>query len=35
VTEVRGYADKKLRDPAHPAHFSDRRVSILVPYGKQ
>jgi chemotaxis protein MotB len=35
VTEVRGYADKKLRDPAHPTHFSNRRVSILVPYGKR
>jgi chemotaxis protein MotB len=33
VAEVRGYADKKLRDPAHPTHFSNRRVSILVTYG--
>ncbi len=34
MTEVRGCADKKLRDRAHPTHFSNRRVSILVPYGK-
>jgi chemotaxis protein MotB len=35
VAEVRGYAATKLRDPAHPTHFSNRRVSILVPYGGQ
>jgi len=33
VTEVRGYAATKLRDKAHPRHFSNRRVSILVPFG--
>jgi chemotaxis protein MotB len=32
IVEVRGYADKKLRDRAQPAHFSNRRVSVLVPF---
>lgn len=32
VSEVRGYADRRLRDPQDPYHFSNRRVSILVPY---
>src|SRR5207244_3084556 len=30
VTEVRGYADRNLRRPDDPFHFSNRRVSILV-----
>ncbi len=30
VMEVRGYGDRKLRDPEHPYDFSNRRVSILV-----
>ena len=30
ILEVRGYADRKLRDPANPYDFSNRRVSILV-----
>ena len=34
VVEVRGYSDKKLRKPEQPTHFSNRRVSILVTYGK-
>ncbi len=34
VAEVRGYAATHLRDPAHPTHFSNRRVSILVPFAK-
>lgn len=32
VAEVRGYGAKKLRDAKNPNHFSNRRVSILVPY---
>nr|CAA9233510.1 Flagellar motor rotation protein MotB [uncultured Armatimonadetes bacterium] len=34
VVEVRGYAEKKLRKPGQPTHFSNRRVSILVTYSK-
>ncbi|MCL4539117.1 MAG: OmpA family protein [Bacteroidetes bacterium] len=30
ILEVRGYGDRRLRDPAHPYDFSNRRVSILV-----
>ena len=30
VMAVRGYADRKLRVPGNPKHFSNRRVSILV-----
>jgi len=30
ILEVRGYADRKLRDPSNPYDFSNRRVSILV-----
>ncbi|MFN4032073.1 MAG: flagellar motor protein MotB [Fimbriimonadales bacterium] len=32
VAEVRGYADTRLRDPMNPFHFSNRRVSLLIPY---
>ncbi|HLK59712.1 MAG TPA: flagellar motor protein MotB [Chthonomonadaceae bacterium] len=32
VIAVRGYADRKLLKPEDPYHFSNRRVSILVPY---
>lgn len=32
LLEVRGYADRKLRDPQHPLDYSNRRVSILVTY---
>lgn len=32
VAEVRGYAATRLRDPKRPTHFSNRRVSILMPY---
>ncbi len=35
ITEVRGYADSRLRTPADPLHFSNRRISILVPYAHQ
>ncbi len=30
MLEVRGYGDRRLRDPVHPYDFSNRRVSILV-----
>ncbi|MHB1191073.1 MAG: OmpA family protein, partial [Armatimonadota bacterium] len=30
ITQVRGYAATKPRDPEHPTHFSNRRVSIVV-----
>ncbi len=30
ILEVRGYADRRLRNPADPYDFSNRRVSILV-----
>ncbi|GIV08246.1 MAG: flagellar motor protein MotB [Fimbriimonadales bacterium] len=32
VAEVRGYADTRLRDPMNPLHYSNRRVSLLIPY---
>jgi chemotaxis protein MotB len=34
VTEVRGYADSRLRDPRRPREASNRRVSILVHYAE-
>lgn len=30
ILEVRGYADRRLRNPSNPLDFSNRRVSILV-----
>jgi chemotaxis protein MotB len=32
VEEIRGYADKKLRNPANPFDIFNRRVSIIVKY---
>lgn len=32
IAEVRGYADRKLKDPTRPRHFSNRRVSIVALY---
>jgi chemotaxis protein MotB len=32
VAEVRGYADKRLRNREDPFHFTNRRISILVEY---
>jgi chemotaxis protein MotB len=32
VTEVRGYADQRLRKPDDPDSASNRRVSIVVKY---
>jgi chemotaxis protein MotB len=34
VSQVRGYANEKLRDPAHPLDPSNRRISIIVHYLK-
>ena len=30
IAQVRGYAATQPRDPEHPAHFTNRRVSIVV-----
>ncbi|MCX7993803.1 MAG: OmpA family protein [Fimbriimonadales bacterium] len=35
VAEVRGYADTRLRNPQDPFHFSNRRVSLLIPYASE
>ncbi|MCS7273354.1 MAG: OmpA family protein [Fimbriimonadales bacterium] len=32
VLEVRGYADTRPRNPYDPFHYSNRRVSLLIPY---
>ncbi len=32
IAEVRGYADTRLRTPHDPYHYSNRRVSLLIPY---
>jgi chemotaxis protein MotB len=32
VTQVRGYADQKLRKPADPEDASNRRISVIVHY---
>jgi chemotaxis protein MotB len=32
VTQVRGYADRNLRDAAHPADASNRRVTLIIQY---
>lgn len=32
VFGVKGYADRKLRDPEHPYSFVNRRISIIVKY---
>jgi chemotaxis protein MotB len=34
VTEVRGYADTKLRVPDDPRAAANRRISILLPYSR-
>lgn len=34
IAEVRGYADTRLRLPKEPLHYSNRRVSLLIPYKK-
>lgn len=32
VLQVRGYADTKLKRPDDPTHFSNRRVTVLLPF---
>lgn len=32
VLQVRGYADTKLKKPEDPTHFSNRRVTVLLPF---
>jgi len=32
VSQVRGYADQRLRDPQHPEDSSNRRISMIVQY---
>lgn len=34
VTQVRGFADHSLRDPAHPLDSSNRRVTLIIQYQK-
>lgn len=34
VAQVRGYADTQPREPRNPAHFSNRRVSIVVMFSE-
>jgi chemotaxis protein MotB len=35
VLQVRGFADRQLRDPAHPEDAANRRVSVIVTYGSE
>lgn len=32
VTQVRGFADQSLRDPAHPEDGANRRVTLIIQY---
>ncbi len=32
VTQVRGFADQSLRDPAHPTLASNRRITLIIQY---
>jgi chemotaxis protein MotB len=32
ITQVRGYADQRLRDPEKPEDSSNRRISLIVQY---
>jgi chemotaxis protein MotB len=34
VTQVRGFGDQSLRDPAHPESASNRRVTLIIQYQK-
>ena len=34
IVEIRGYADKRLRDPKHPRSAANRRISIIVKYNE-
>lgn len=33
-TEIRGYADTHLKNPSDPLHFSNRRVTLMLPFSK-
>ena len=35
VTQVRGFADQSLRNPANPEDASNRRVTLIIQYQKQ
>ncbi len=35
IVEVSAYADTRLRVPENPNHFSNRRVTLLLPYEKR
>ena len=35
VTQVRGFADQSLRDPAKPDDASNRRITLIIQYQKQ
>ena len=35
VSQVRGFADQRLRNPAHPFDASNRRISLIVQYLEQ
>jgi chemotaxis protein MotB len=32
VSEIRGYADQRLRDPGNPLDARNRRISVIVQY---
>jgi len=34
IEEVRGYADRKLKDKTEPYSVVNRRISIIVKYSK-
>ncbi|HRK20293.1 MAG TPA: flagellar motor protein MotB [Fimbriimonadaceae bacterium] len=33
--EVRGFADKQLKNPGNPLHFSNRRVTVFLPFTRE
>jgi chemotaxis protein MotB len=35
IKEIRGYADRTLRNPNDPLHASNRRISILLPFSSE
>ncbi|RMD48332.1 MAG: chemotaxis protein MotB [Ignavibacteria bacterium] len=35
IDEIRGYADRRLRDPEHPTSFVNRRTSIIIKYSEK
>jgi chemotaxis protein MotB len=32
ITQIRGYADQRLRNPKDPTDASNRRISVIVQY---